>query len=217
MRKILYASVAIAFLGISAAHADDQDRRALGATAGGATGAVAGAVIGGPVGAAVGGVAGLAIGAATAVPHSVRTYVVEHPVESVDVEGQLSNDYALPATVAVHPVPDHPRYGYVYIQDRPVVVRMKSRKIVYAGAGERHDQTRTGAIRVEEPPRHVITYIERHQVMPAEVEGDVTTGYVMPDSVELTPVPDNPRYDYVYVQNRPVLVDPQTRRVIWEQ
>jgi hypothetical protein len=214
MRKILYASAAIAFLGISAAHADDQDRRTLGAVSGGATGAAAGAVIGGPVGAAVGGVAGLAIGAATAVPHSVRTYVVEHPVESVDVEGRLSTDYAFPESVAIHPIPNHPRYGYVYVQDRPVIVRMNSRKIVYATRGERRDETQTGAIEVR-PPERVITYVERHQVAPMQVEGDVTTGYVVPESVELAPVPDYPRYEYVYMNDRPVLVDPHTRRVIW--
>jgi hypothetical protein len=214
MRKIVYASAAIAFLGISVAHADDQDRRALGATAGGATGAVAGAAVGGPVGAAVGGVAGLAIGAATAVPHSVRTYVVEHPVDSVAVEGQLSTDYALPEGVVIHQIPEHPRYGYVYVQDRPVVVRMKSRRILYAAPGERHDATQTGAIDVQ-PPERVITYVERHQVAPVDIEGDIDRGYVVPDSVELTPVPENPRYDYVYVQDRPILVDPQTRKVIW--
>ena len=214
MRKILYASAAIAFLGISAAHADDQGRQALGAVSGGATGAVAGAVVGGPVGAAVGGVAGLAIGAATAVPHSVRTYVVEHPVDSVEVQGQLSTDYALPGAVVVHRIPDHPRYGYVYVQDRPVVVRMENRRIVYAAPGERDESEATGAVAVQ-PPERVITYVERHQVDPVEVEGDMDTGYVVPDSVELTPVPDDPRYDYVYVQDRPVLVDRDTRRVIW--
>jgi hypothetical protein len=217
MRKILYASAAIAFLGMSAAaHADEQGRRALGATAGGATGAVAGAAVGGPVGAAVGGVAGLAIGAATAVPHSVRTYVIEHPVESVNVQGELSTDYAMPDAVAIRPIPGHPRYGYVYVQDRPVVVRMHSRKIVYAAPGERHDETQTGAIQVQ-PPRRVITYVEQHRIAPVEVEGNVAAGYVLPRSVDVMPVPDNPRYGYVYVQDRPVLVDPGTRRVLWVQ
>ncbi|MGN6470591.1 MAG: DUF1236 domain-containing protein [Rhizobiaceae bacterium] len=212
MRKILYASAAIAFLGVTAAHAGE--RQVLGATAGATTGAVAGAVVGGPVGAAVGGVAGMAIGAATSVPADVRTYVVEHPVNSIAVEGTLSTDYALPDTVVIHEIPNHPRYGYVYVQDRPVIVRKKTRKVVYASAGERDARHQTGAIRVH-PPKRVITYVERHQVAPVEIEGDVRTGYVIPESVELTPVPDNPRYEYVYVQDRPVLVDAHTRQVIW--
>jgi hypothetical protein len=212
MRRILYASAAaVAFLGITAAHADDQ---ALGAVSGGATGAVAGAVVGGPIGAAVGGVAGMAIGAATTVPDDVRTYVVEHPVDSVAVQGELSTDYALPGAVVVHRIPDNPRYGYVYVQDRPVVVRMENRRIIYAAPGERDESQTTGAITVQ-PPERVITYVERHQVAPIEVEGDLATGYVVPESVELTPVPDDPRYDYVYVQDRPVLVDRDTRRVVW--
>jgi hypothetical protein len=212
MRKILYASAAIALLGAGAAHAGD--RQAIGATAGATTGAIAGAAVGGPVGAAVGGVAGMAIGAATSIPEDARTYVVEHPVDSVAVEGTLSTDYALPDSVVIHEIPGQPRYGYVYVQDRPVIVRRKTREVVYASPGERHSAHQTGAIRVH-PPKRVITYVERHQVAPVEVEGDVAAGYVIPESVELTPVPDNPRYDYVYVQNRPVLVDPHTRRVIW--
>jgi hypothetical protein len=222
MRKVLYATAALALICATGANANERTRSNVGAMTGAATGAATGAVIGGPVGAAVGGVAGAAIGAAAAVPHEVRTYVVEHPVDSVDVEGDVSEGYVVPDTVTLHRIPDQPRYGYVYIHDRPVVVRMSSRKVVYEGdrtamdddQGMSDDSGTTAAI-PGGPPERDIMYVERHRVDPVEIEGEVTTGYVIPDSVELTPIPDDPDYAYVYVDHGPVLVRRDTRKVIW--
>ena len=50
---------------------------------------------------------------------------------------------------------------------------------------------------------------------PVVFDGDITTGTVIPDDVPLVAVPDQPRYSYVYVQDRPALVERNTRRVIW--
>jgi hypothetical protein len=133
MRIVLLAATAALFA-LSQAHADDQDKKNLGAAAGGATGAIAGGVVGGPVGAVVGGVAGAILGSETAVPSSARTYVVEHPTDPVAIEGQLSTDYVFPDTVELHPIPDHPDLAYVYVENRPVIVRAKSRQVVYAPA-----------------------------------------------------------------------------------
>lgn len=222
MRKILYATAALALIAAPAAYADEVTNA--GAIAGGATGAAVGAVAGGPLGAAVGGVAGAAIGAAASVPRDVRTYVVEHPVESVAVEGDLSEGYAVPDAVVIHRIPGHSRYGYVYVDDRPVIVRMSSRKVIYEGqrtamddeaVPQDDDMDTTGAIDTAAPPDRVITYVERHQVRPVELGDDVRMGYVVPDTVELTPVPDDPDYAYVYVDHGPVLVRRDTRRVIW--
>jgi hypothetical protein len=88
-------------------------------------------VIGGPVGAVIGGVAGATIGAAAAVPAEAQTYVVEHPVESVRIEGQIAPRYRLPATVAVHEIPNAPGFGYIYVDERPVIVSMETREVVH--------------------------------------------------------------------------------------
>lgn len=201
MRKILLATAAIAALGVGAAHADDDQKRGFGAAAGGATGAVAGAVVGGPVGAVVGGFAGAALGAETAVPEGARTYVVQNPVEPVVIEGDLSEGYVIPAEAAIQPIPDYPDYGYVYVDDRPVIVTLDSREVVYSPGYSL--------------PQDTITYVETNPVDPIVLEGELVAGEVIPRDVELIEVPDSPRYGYVYVQDRPVLVDRDSRAIVW--
>jgi hypothetical protein len=252
MRKLLYATAALALVTATAAHADERARRDVGAVTGAATGAATGAVLGGPIGAAAGGVVGAAIGAAAAIPPDARTYVVEHPVESVDINGDLSDGYVMPENVVIYKIPRQSRFGYVYVDGRPVIVRLHSRKVVYVGSVYHRDdnarvETRhvgryravqddddsavdgqpaydepaydgddtTGAIPDDEAPAGVITYVERHRVAPVDMEGDVEEGYVVPRSVELVPVPDDPEYGYIYLDSGPVLVRRDTRRVIW--
>ena len=130
MKKLLIGA-AIAAFAATAAYADDEQNRNSGAVGGGVTGAIGGAVIGGPVGAVVGGVAGATIGAATSLPAETRTYVVENPVESVTIEGDLTADYVIPADVTIHRIPSSPEFGYIYVEDRPVVVQLETRKVVY--------------------------------------------------------------------------------------
>jgi len=122
--KNLIIGAAIAAFAATGAYAQDN-----GAVGGGVTGAIGGAIIGGPVGAVVGGVAGATIGAS--LPAETRTYVVEHPVDSVRIEGDLTADYVIPAEVVIHPIPSTPEYGYIYVDDRPVVVQLETRKVVY--------------------------------------------------------------------------------------
>ncbi|CDX11807.1 conserved exported hypothetical protein [Mesorhizobium plurifarium] len=105
-----------------------------GAVAGGATGAIAGAIIGGPVGAAVGGAAGIVGGGAAGTvitpPEQVRTYISEHRVKPVYLQGKVVTGTTLPATVALQKIPNY-RYRYVYVNDRPVLVEPSTRRIVY--------------------------------------------------------------------------------------
>lgn len=210
MKKILMAGAALALLS-AAAHADDQKKRTFGATAGGATGAIAGAVVGGPVGAVVGGVAGAALGAETAVPEGVRTYVAENPVESVTLEAPLTAEYVVPESVTIHEIPADPGYGYIYVDGRPAVVKMDSRQVVYVPAADS-----TASVSVEVPDT-VVTYVREHPVDPVVLEGKVSVGSPIPDSVELIEVPESPDYAYVYVDNGPVLVERSTRKVVWVQ
>ncbi|WEX09715.1 DUF1236 domain-containing protein [Chelativorans sp. AA-79] len=104
-----------------------------GAVTGATTGAVAGAIIAGPVGAAVGGAAGAVAGGAVDTitpPQQVVTYVQEHQVEPVYLEGEVVVGAQLPETVTVREIPDY-EYRYVYVNGQPVLVEPQSRRIVY--------------------------------------------------------------------------------------
>lgn len=103
---------------------------AAGATGGATAGAVAGALIGGPAGAVVGGTAGAAAGAALTPPAPVGTYVTEHPVDPVYLDGEVVVGAGLPSSVKVYPVPDS-EYEYAYVNRVPVLVRRGERRIIY--------------------------------------------------------------------------------------
>jgi hypothetical protein len=209
MRKILMAGAALALIGATAAHADDRDKEALGGAAGGAAGAAAGAVIGGPVGAVVGGVAGFAIGAEAAVPEDARVYVMENPTPPVILEGQVTADTRFDDTVVLTPIPDHPDLAYLYVEDRPVIVRTDNRQVIYA------PDIQTTASISSDIPETTITYVERHPLEPVVLEGPVEAGMVIPETVRIVEVPDSPSYGYIYVDRQPVLVDRGSREVIW--
>lgn len=209
MRKILIAGAALALIGATAAHADDRDKEVLGGAAGGAAGAAAGAVVGGPIGAIVGGVAGFAIGAEAAVPEDARIYVMENPTPPVVLQGQVTADTRFDDTVVLTPIPDHPDLAYVYVDNRPVIVRTDSRQVIYAPEVEA-----TASISPD-IPETTITYVERHPLEPVILEGPVEAGMVIPQSVEIVEVPESPSYGYIYVDQRPVLVDRNSREVIW--
>lgn len=102
-----------------------------GAAGGAATGAIAGAAVGGPVGAAVGAVAGAVMGDVSedALTPETRTYILEHKTEPVVIEGDLAVGTQLPETVQVQTIPDA-QYGYVYVQDRPVLVNPQNRQVI---------------------------------------------------------------------------------------
>lgn len=209
MRKLILIPAAV-FLATAAAHADEQDKRNLGTLGGGVTGAIGGAVVGGPVGAVVGGVAGAVLGNATAVPEPVRTYVVEHPVESVQIQGGLQEDYVFDRSTTLHPVPDHPDFAYIYVDNRPVIVRAESRKVVYAAEVSRETTASVSTV-----PDTVVTYVERNRVDPIMIEGRVEVGSVIPGEVVVREIPESPTLGYVYLDSGPVVIERDSRRVIW--
>ncbi|GAA4124421.1 DUF1236 domain-containing protein [Aminobacter aganoensis] len=65
-----------------------------------------------------------------------------------------------------------------------------------------------------EPPMEVRTYVTDHRIEPVYLDGEVVVGAGLPDTVELTEIPDS-EYRYVYVNGQPVLVEPSTRRVVY--
>jgi uncharacterized protein YraI len=70
----------------------------------------------------------------------------------------------------------------------------------------------TGA--VLDPPYRVRSYVRTHRVEPLYLNERVAIGSTLPETVELRPIPDY-EYRYVYLNDRPVLVEPQTRRVVY--
>lgn len=62
------------------------------------------------------------------------------------------------------------------------------------------------------PPPNVGTYVVDHPLAPVYLNGEVVEGVGLPETVELSPVPGSD-YDYAFVNNVPVLVEPSTRRV----
>ncbi|UXN60730.1 DUF1236 domain-containing protein [Phyllobacterium zundukense] len=153
---------------------------------------------------------GLAIaqdGVVVEVPQSARDYVIAHPADPVVIEGDLSQGYVVPETIVVRPIPESPGYGYIYVDGRPVIVSMENREVVYLSDD--------AGIAPRAVPDEVISYIETNPTDPVVIDGDITTGTVIPDDVPLVAVPDQPRYSYVYVQDRPALIERETRRVVW--
>lgn len=69
------------------------------------------------------------------------------------------------------------------------------------------------ALAVPPPPEHVRTYVFGQQIEPVVLGSEVVVGATIPASVVLRPIPD---YDFhwTYVNQRRVLVDPGTRRVV---
>lgn len=65
-----------------------------------------------------------------------------------------------------------------------------------------------------EPPPYVRTYVTENRLQPVYLEGDLRVGAGIPETVAIREIPDY-RYRYTYVNNRPVLVDPGTRRIVY--
>jgi hypothetical protein len=137
------------------------------------------------------------------VPQRAREYVIAHPADPVVIDDNLSQGYVIPQNVVVHPIPESPGYGYIYVDGRPVIVSMENRQVVYLSDD-------SSAI-----PDDAIVYVERNPVDTVMIDGPVRAGTVIPDDVPLAEIPGQPRYSYVYVDQRPALVDSGTRRVVW--
>jgi hypothetical protein len=64
-------------------------------------------------------------------------------------------------------------------------------------------------------PGEVRTYVmEQQPVDSVPYEGDVLVGRVLPETVQVRPVQGYDSYGYTVVNQRRVIVDPQTRQVI---
>ncbi len=65
-----------------------------------------------------------------------------------------------------------------------------------------------------DPPANVRTYVTTNTVEPVYLDGEVVVGAGLPDTIELREIPDY-EYRYVYVNGQPVLVDANTRQIVY--
>jgi len=137
MKALIIAGALLAGAASFTAQAQNNNGAAGGAVGGTAAGAVGGAIVGGPVGAAVGGVVGGVAGAAAGgIATNDRTYiqgyVVQHPAESVRVQGDVVVGAQLPGTVRYYTFRDNDRlraYRYARVNNNYVVVDASGRVV----------------------------------------------------------------------------------------
>ena len=69
---------------------------------------------------------------------------------------------------------------------------------------------------IDPPPREVVTYVEQAPMpaQPVMVEQEIVVGKSVPETVVLTPVPENPAYAYTVINQRRVIVEPKSRTVV---
>ena len=69
---------------------------------------------------------------------------------------------------------------------------------------------------IDPPPQKVITYVQEQPMPPSEavVQDEIVVGRTLPETVVITPVPDNPIYGYAVVNHERVIVQPKTRKVV---
>lgn len=65
-----------------------------------------------------------------------------------------------------------------------------------------------------EPPPGVTTYVEREDAPSVAVEERVVVGEALPATVELRPIPEYREYRYAVVNQKRVIVEPRTRKVV---
>jgi len=63
-------------------------------------------------------------------PETVQSYVVQHPVQPVYLNGEVVEGAGLPPDVVLTPVPDQ-QYSYAYVNGVPVLVEPTSRRVTY--------------------------------------------------------------------------------------
>jgi uncharacterized protein DUF1236 len=65
-----------------------------------------------------------------------------------------------------------------------------------------------------EPPAGVVTYVERERGPSVTVQERVVIGEALPETVELRAVPDHTEFRYAVVNQKRVIVDGRSRKVV---
>ena len=58
-------------------------------------------------------------------------------------------------------------------------------------------------------------YVRAHRVDSVTYDGDVKVGYRVGHGLKLHAVPNDEKYSYVYVNDRPMLIDNSSQAVVW--
>ena len=197
MRKLLLASVAIISLGaaIPAANAASS----LGAAAGATTGSTLGFIFGGPIGAIVGGFSGAVVG--STVSDDSVTYAGTHPVDQVYIKDRVNVGYHVGSSIKVYPIEGDDAHGYFYANNRVWIVDRDSGKVVASPGYLVNDQA--------------VAYVKAHPTTSIKFSGKLGAGTHLKSGIEINDVPDANGYGYVYLNDRPALVDTGSRTVVW--
>lgn len=68
---------------------------------------------------------------------------------------------------------------------------------------------------IDPPPQQVVTYVQQAPApQPVVMQEQVAVGVKLPETVVVTPVPENPKYAYAVVNKQRVIVEPKSRQVI---
>ena len=69
---------------------------------------------------------------------------------------------------------------------------------------------------IDPPPQKVVTYVQEAPAPTTRVvvKEKVVVGQPLPETVVVTPVPDNPTYSYAIVNDERVIVEPSSRKVV---
>lgn len=68
---------------------------------------------------------------------------------------------------------------------------------------------------IDPPPQKVVTYVQQAPATEkVVVKEKVAVGVALPETVVVTPVPENPKYAYAVVNDERVIVEPSSRKVI---
>lgn len=204
MRKLLLLGVALASLGAASpvlAQSSQTGDAVAGATVGGATGGTIGFLLGGPVGAIVGGWAGAVIGGEAAVSDASIRYAGENPVDVVYLDSDLTVGAEVAADVTIHPIEGDDQYGYIYANNRVYIVDLDTREVVQS----------PGYL----IPNDTVAFVESNPTASVSIDGEIGPGFTLDADVALNDIPDNRTYQYVYINDRPALVDSSSRTVVW--
>ncbi|EJC78968.1 Protein of unknown function (DUF1236) [Rhizobium leguminosarum bv. trifolii WSM2297] len=69
---------------------------------------------------------------------------------------------------------------------------------------------------IDPPPQKVVTYVREAPAPSARVvvKEKIVVGQPLPETVVVTPIPDDPTYAYAVVNDQRVIVEPSSRKVI---
>jgi hypothetical protein len=170
-----------------------------GATVGATTGTTLGFLLGGPVGAIFGGFSGALVG--SQVSDASVTFAGTHPVAQVYINDRLDVGYHVGSKVKLYAIDGDADHAYFYANNRAWIVDRASGKIIAS----------PGYLVSE----NAVTYVKAHPTASIAFSGNLAPGVKLRSSIRLHDIPDARGYAYVYLDDRPALVDANSRTVIW--